>query len=369
LSLTFPADRKRAHLIISRPDTHRLQSDALLVADGLSRRGLVDDVIFNEVLPFIMPPVREYSELRNNRHRKQTVIPVVSPPFKWIEMREVPGRLQVVAMGDLLYYITINPGTLESTLYVSNDRGKTVVYQANLPLAARHVSFIFNKPNDVYMFGAYANDGVRWGLWRSTDGLKRFDFVSEPLGHQIIWRHRPLKTCAAAIAPNGDFLYVWDSQLWRSKDSGLTWSTGVETMDEAICEMDSLVSHGMCMYALLDHSEWTQTSLAKSDDNGETWEAFEPLLQMEPDFLLKDHAKNRLICLGRKASYVSEDGLKWMMIDVCWRNGVKKHISGAICRDHFAAGILKSGLLMLSIGLGDADADQSQIVVLSANSI
>jgi hypothetical protein len=221
------------------------------------------------------------------------------------------------------------------------------------------------------MFAAYAHRGARWGLWRSRDGLKTFEFVSEPMGQQILWTNGPLRTCAACVAPNGDFLYVWDTQLWRSKDSGKTWSVGYESGDTRPFGFDSLVSLGSVIFALVEIDEGKTAVIVISKDNGTTWERYTPAgkdLKLEPDFLLADQKGRRLICVGRKAIHVTTDGRRWTLVEGCWRNGMKRHTQSGLCRENCEADILESGEVLIRLSLGEG-SKISQKVILSATPI
>ena len=116
------------------------------------------------------------------------------------------------------------------------------------------------------------------------------------------------------------------------------------------------------MFALWDHGAVRSIrSLNLSDDNGRTWTAVNGASALQPECIVHDTRLSRLVCLGRDATFVTEDATTWFKLEIgsSWRAAMSKLTSKVHPKNEVNVSFLGSGEILLSVTQG---SEQKSIV-------
>jgi photosystem II stability/assembly factor-like uncharacterized protein len=220
---------------------------------------------------------------------------VLTTPFAQWEQpsREITkGIYSLFAKGGDLY-----AGTDGNGAYRSSDRGATWTMigsglqesQGVYTFAEFGGRLFAGTYNGVYYSG---DNGVNW-IRSSHEGWRYLHVVALAGNGKFLF-----------ATSNREYLYPYNGGMFRSADSGLTW-TPVNKGFTATIWINTLVQHNNALYVATSGE-----GIFRSTDNGETWTPFNqgisPLVEFDPrSFLSKD---DRLYVGTNKGVYVLKAG-------------------------------------------------------------
>jgi len=156
-------------------------------------------------------------------------------------------------------------------LYTSLDEGASWQPRFDFPSSAR-ITSVFSVTSDDTLFAMVADGSYR--IYRSTDSGQTWTNVfTFPAGYQLLTSH--------SLTDNGHYIYMGSynvldagdhvNWVWRSEDSGLTWTVVRETTTHR--HIHFVQTDPWTGYVYVGYGDTSaQSAIERSVDSGATWE-------------------------------------------------------------------------------------------------
>ncbi|MFC1941405.1 WD40/YVTN/BNR-like repeat-containing protein [Chloroflexota bacterium] len=182
---------------------------------------------------------------------------------------------RIFADGDIVYAATFGPGLHSGRLYKSIDAGSTWAdITGTLPRSVLDVAVNPNDPDVVYVtthiYGSYksTDGGNTWDEMQNFPDIGAYDIEVDPFDPATLY------TCGlSGSVPDwcmgaGGYTFTNDAGVYKSTDSGLTWSQVLATSNECRAIRLHSGNHDMLFAVSLDDG------LQVSINGGDSWTSY-----------------------------------------------------------------------------------------------
>ena len=212
--------------------------------------------------------------------------------------------LNIASAGGRLFLNTIQDGN-DGGIFQSADAGSTWQLTANASrVGDNHLHHLAGHPSDPAILFA-ANERR---LYRSTNGGRHWKTLALPMAGA----NRQLRISALTVLRAGEGLVILlgtDHGLWRTANSGVTWTLAPVTKADRMPRILSIASAGSRIVVR------TSSTLYVSEDAGGSWRPIALLLPTSViyDIALSPNPADPILIATAKGLYGSDDGGKtWL---------------------------------------------------------
>ncbi len=226
---------------------------------------------------------------------------------------------RVLSDGDTLYAATFGPGIHGGKLYKSSDGGEGWTdITGTLPRSVLDVALDPTNPDIIYVtthvFGAYrsADGGETWEEMTGFPNIGGYDIEVDPVNPEVLYACG-LGGCTVpdwCMVPHG-YTFSDDSGVYKSTDSGSTWSQVLATGNECRAVRIHPQDHEMIFATAMDDG------LQVSTDGGESWASYN--LGLVTTVLTSCAVAGESIYAGSQACGVASGDLNTATGAVSWR--------------------------------------------------